>query len=107
MRDENLIHLNEEEMRQKINLETAQIEWSELQREFARGVVVVVGKDLNLVDVALVLNKDDATQFEAWAKEEKIHRALDHDAEKWHQQQTSFWSVVVAPWVLVQEITKH
>jgi hypothetical protein len=107
MREENLIHLNDDEMRQKINLETAQIEWGELQREFARGVVVVVGKDLDLVDVAMVLNKDDTARFEAWVRENKIHRALDDDAKRWNETKPVFWSVVVAPWVLVQEIVKH
>jgi hypothetical protein len=26
------------------------------------------------------------------------------DAEDWHARQPQFWAVVVAPWVLVQEI---
>ena len=107
MRDDNLIHLDEAEMRQKINMETAQIGWSELQREFARGVLVVVGPGLDLVDVALVLNRDDAAQFQAWAEAGQVRRALDEDAMAWNESQPEFWSVVVAPWVLVQVVAAH
>lgn len=105
MRDDNLIHLDENEMRQKINMETAQIAWSELQREFARGVLVVVGPSLDLVDVALVLNRDDSAQFQTWVEQGQIRRALDDDARSWNETQPEFWSVVVAPWVLVQTVS--
>jgi hypothetical protein len=30
-----------------------------------------------------------------------------HDAEDWHARQPRFWAVVVAPWVLVQEVLKE
>jgi hypothetical protein len=33
-----------------------------------------------------------------------IARAEMPDAEDWHARQPQFWVVVVAPWVLVQEV---
>ena len=32
---------------------------------------------------------------------------MDEDAKRWEQNKQTFWSVVVAPWVLVQEIHTH
>jgi len=97
------IELNSEELRQKINLETGTIEWSELVRHFAKGMVVVIGKELDLIEVAERFAADDQVQVAAWIEQDKITRAQDDDARRWHEQNTEFWSVVVAPWVLVQE----
>lgn len=99
------IELNAEELRHKINHETGRLGWPELQRHYARGVVVVVAKDLDLIEVAATIAEDNSEQFDAWASRGMIHRAQDEEAQRWEQDQTIFWSAVVAPWVLVQEIT--
>lgn len=96
--------LNSEEVRQKLNLETGQLSWSELTRHFARGVVVVVDPGLDLIEVAAALAEDNTSRFEHWVESGQIHRALDDDARCWEAEQSQFWSAVVAPWVLVQII---
>jgi len=101
------IELNSEELRQKINLETGSIEWNELVRYFAKGMVVVIGSDLDLIEVAECFAADDQTQVATWIEQDKISRAQDDDARRWHENNSTFWSVVVAPWVLVQEKAKH
>jgi len=95
---------NRDELRQKLNLETGQIEWSELQRHFARGVVIALGTELDLVEVALKFTEDDSSVIENWLATGKIRRADDDDARNWEQTGAAFWAIVVAPWVLVQEI---
>ena len=99
------IELNAEELRQKINLETGRLAWDELARHFARGVVLVISPKLDLVDVAVRFCADDIAQFETWTHNGLIHRAMDDDAHRWNDNKTVFWSVVVSPWVLVQEIS--
>jgi len=97
------IELNSDELRQKINLETGTIEWSELVKHFAKGMVVVIGTDLDLIEVAERFAADDQVQVAKWIEQAKISRAMDDDARRWNENNTMFWSVVVAPWVLVQE----
>lgn len=99
------LNSQEGDLSQKLNLETGQISWSELQRHFARDVVLVVAAELDLIEVASKLSEDDAPQFEAWLNNKQLWRAQDEDARQWHAANTEFWSVVVAPWVLVQAIT--
>lgn len=98
------IEFNAEELRQKINLETGQLSWPELARHFAKGNVIVVDPALDLVEVAVQLCADNATQVGQWQAAGQIHRALDDDARSWDAGNSRFWSCVVAPWVLVQEI---
>ena len=78
--------------------------WLELQRHFARGVVLVAESTLDFLDVATALVGDDVESTGAWTREGLLHRAMDDDARRWVEAQATFRAVVVAPWVLVQEL---
>lgn len=88
----------------KLNLETGQIGWSELQPHFARGVLIVVAADLDLVLVATEMAQDNTSRITDWLQSGNLRRATDGDAKHWQDANTLFWSCVVAPWVLVQEL---
>lgn len=93
-------------LRAKLNLETAQLAWPELERHFARGSVIKVVAGTDLVDTALHVAENNAATVQAWLTEGRIAHAETSDAEDWHARQPMFWAVVVAPWVLVQEVQK-
>ena len=86
-----------------LNAQTGKIGWPELARQFARGVVIAVSADEDLVKIAEVLVRDRADEVEELYKIGRLHRATDEDAIRWEKDNTQFWAVVVAPWVLVQE----
>lgn len=78
--------------------------WLELQRHFARGVVLVAESTLDFLDVATALAGDDVESTSAWMRAGLLHKATDNDARRWVEAQATFRAVVVAPWVLVQEL---
>ncbi|MBL4782662.1 MAG: DUF2288 domain-containing protein [Porticoccaceae bacterium] len=90
-------------LRAKINLETSRINWLDLQTFFARGQVVQVSSALDLVEVALSLNHDDKQAFEQWLKDGSVSYVTDSLAQQWFESKKELWSVVVAPWVIVQD----
>lgn len=94
-------------LRAKLNLETAQLAWPELERHFARGVVIKVAAGMDLVDAALEVAEDNTATVQAWLADGRIARASTGDAEDWHARQPRFWAVVVAPWVLIQETSRE
>ena len=94
-------------LRAKLNLETAQLQWSELERHFARGDVIKVAIGTDLIEAALNVAENNAATVQTWLSEGRIARAEMSDAEIWHARQPMFWAVVVAPWVLVQEIVEQ
>ncbi len=94
-------------LRAKLNLETAQLQWPELERHFARGDVIKVAMGMDLVEAALHIAENNAATVQTWLAEGRIARADMSDAEDWHARQPMFWAVVVAPWVLVQEVVKQ
>lgn len=90
-------------LRAKLNLETARLAWPELERHFARGVVVCVKPGFDLVDAALAVAENRAALVQAWLADGTLARPDMNDAQRWHDAQQGFWGVVVAPFVLVQE----
>lgn len=89
----------------KINRETARIAWKDLQRHFASGATLVVIDDLDLVEVALQMSSDNRALFEQWLTAGKVNQVSDEQALAWYEADAQMWSVVVSPWVLVQQIS--
>ena len=94
---------NQQEIyRAKVNLETAQIAWKELLRFFASGAAIHVSDDLDLVEVAFQMSRDNAAQIQQWMVEGKLGNVTDEQAAAWFETDALVWAVVVSPWVLVQ-----
>lgn len=94
----------EQQLRHKLNSETAKIAWSELQRFYAQGRVLFVETELDLVDVAYQFVNDNVEQCTQWQEEKKVCPVADAQARQWYDADSELWAVVVAPWILVQLI---
>ena len=90
-------------VREKVNLETSQIAWKELQRFFANGSAVFVASDLDLVDVAYQFSIDNKDQVALWMQNHQVALVTDRQAIDWLEADADVWAVVVKPWILVQE----
>jgi hypothetical protein len=89
-------------VREKVNLETSQIAWKQLQRFFASGCAVCVAPELDLVEVAYQFSIDNKNQVEKWLHHQEITLVSDQQALAWFEKDALVWAVVVKPWVLVQ-----
>lgn len=88
---------------QKLHSETAQIKWSELQRFFAQGSVLLVATELDLVATAVLFAEDEAELLEPLLRLSQVVAPSSEQAKQWFIDDALLWSVVVAPFVLVQE----
>ena len=93
---------NDTDLRIKVNLETARLPWSELQRHFAQGTVVYVSEELDLVEVAVRISHDDKASVVQWMNEGKLAKVNDLQAETWAASEARLWTSVVSPFILVQ-----
>jgi hypothetical protein len=87
----------------KLIAETAQIGWSELERFFARGALLRVARDLDLVSVAEAVASDDTKRVTEWLSSGLIERVQAETAADFAARDPELWAVVVSPWVCVQE----
>ena len=87
---------------QKLLGETAKIGWSELERFFARGMLLRVARDLDLVSVATAIAADDSQQVAQWLSAGLVERLQAETAADFAARDPELWAVVVSPWVCVQ-----
>lgn len=98
------MHDDHRTLRGELNAETGRLSWAELKPHFARGAVIRVAAELDLIEVAERIVRDDTQAVQQWMAAGQVVRAGTEDARDWNARRASFWAVVTAPWVLVQEI---
>ena len=94
--------MTEPHLTDKLNLETARMPWQELQPHFARGAAVYVSPDLDLLTVADWVATDNSGAISALMQEHKFGVVTEALARAFLERNQIMWTVVVAPWVLVQ-----
>ena len=94
-------------LKAKRNQETARAGWAELQPFFARGQTVAVSGDLDLIEVAVAFAQDRAADIQQWRSQQRVGAVSDQQAREWFQSAQELWTVVIAPWVLVQPVRPH
>ncbi len=90
-------------LRAKLNLETSQMQWRELLRYFAAGTVIAVSDELDLVEVAVCISNDDKASVAQWMAENRVAKVSDAQALAWLKADAALWTVVIKPWILVQQ----
>ncbi|MCL1886760.1 MAG: DUF2288 domain-containing protein [Betaproteobacteria bacterium] len=86
----------------KLNMETAQMPWRELQRYFASGHIIAIGDSLDMVNVAVMMATDDTEGIACLVAQNRIEKVTDEQAQAWFEANADLWTVVVKPWILVQ-----
>lgn len=88
----------------KLNQETAKMQWQELQPFFAAGQTVYVDAGLDLIEIAAEFSYDNKAFLEPLINAGKMAVVNEAQAATWAEHNINLWTVVVAPWVLVQPI---
>lgn len=94
-------------LRAKLNGETSRMQWKELLRFFASGTVIAVSEQLDMIEVAACIAGDDKNAVAQWLAEGSIAKVSDAQASAWLEADAELWTVVVKPWILVQQEKTH
>ncbi|MDH3976776.1 MAG: DUF2288 domain-containing protein [Deltaproteobacteria bacterium] len=97
---------NTENLREKLEKEVGPADWKVIGPHYTRGAVIIVSSELDLIDVAIKVAQDDVDLVQDWIKEEKLLRPTPDDAKEWKEKGIELSSIVVSPFVLVQQL-KH
>ena len=84
--------------------ECAPVFYKEIEKFFAKGMLVLVSNELDIIDVALAIQADKSKQVKKWIDSEKVIRVNDTQAIQWSQSNEPLMAITAVPWVLVQEI---
>ncbi|MFK8013457.1 MAG: DUF2288 family protein [Marinicellaceae bacterium] len=97
--------LNIPKTHEELLQECAPVAYKEIEHFFARGMLVLISKNLNIIEIALLIQADDKNKLNKLIDQGDVVRVHDKHALKWSQNNTELMAVTVVPWLLVQEIT--
>ncbi|NEP03972.1 MAG: DUF2288 domain-containing protein [Okeania sp. SIO2G4] len=84
------------------NLDVA--EWNWLVPHVKRDAVVIVGKNLDLLDVGVAIASDNISSVQDWISRELIYKPSAEQLSIWNSNDSKkFNALIVQPFVLVQE----
>lgn len=80
-------------------------EWDWLKPHVQRDVVVVVDRELDLLDVGVALAGDDVLSVQQWISKQQLQKPSLEQLADWNADQTKrFQALIVQPYVLVKEL---
>jgi hypothetical protein len=84
-------------------LELMESDWLSLRLHLARGGLIVVSPELDLLDVARKIVNDDSAQVGVWVEIGLVSRPSPEQVELWDKQpSTRFRFVIAQPYVMMQ-----
>lgn len=90
-------------LRTKLRTEVMSSYWEDLAPHQARGALLLLAPQLDLLDAAEAMAGDDTVQLGAWLRSGLMRRASPTDAAQLESAEDQrFQFVVVQPWVLAQ-----
>lgn len=86
------------------NLDEAIWEW--LIPHHERDVVVIVTRELDLLDVGEAIANDNTSSVQHWINEQLIYKPSPQQVSDWNENRSKrFNALIVDPFVLVQELS--
>ncbi len=92
----------EMEARASLQKEMGPADWALLEPHYESGALVIVDSDLDLIDVAVRMFKDDTAFIKQLMTELKLNKVDQTNVAQVKARAKVFSCVVVAPFVLIQ-----
>jgi hypothetical protein len=92
------------ELRAELAKDLDEAQWEWLIPHVKRDSVLIIAKELNLVDVGIAIASDNLTSVQHWISEQLIQKPSQTQLSDWNNDlQKRFNTLIVQPYVLIQE----
>jgi len=90
--------------REELALTVDEAEWDWLRAHLERGGLIVVDKDVDIVDVGMKIAANDTAAINGWITDGKLAKPSAGEIAAWDGTRSKrFLSLIVSPYVLIQE----
>ncbi|MBW4680957.1 MAG: DUF2288 domain-containing protein [Microcoleus vaginatus WJT46-NPBG5] len=94
-----------EDIRAELQEMLDEAEWNWLQPHADRQALVVVGQELDLIEVGVAIASDNVQSVQHWLGEQLIYKPSAEQVADWNVNRSKrFNTLIVQPFVLVQEL---
>lgn len=92
-----------DELRARIAQEIHRVDWKPLGPHAKRGGLVLVARELDLLDVAIAVAQDDSARVQRWMGAQQLRKPTEAQIESWQEEAGERFTVaIVQPYVLAQ-----
>jgi len=92
-----------DDLRAQLAEQIHRVDWKPLAPHAKRGGLVIVDPQLDLLDVAVAIARDDGARVQQWMAAQQLRRPAPNEAEAWSEETgDGFTVVIVQPYVLAQ-----
>jgi hypothetical protein len=96
------------DLKAQLKEQLAQMEWNSLIPHAQRDALIVVNKDLDLVEVGFAIANDNTTVVQNWISEQLIQKPSSHQLSSWNNDLSKkFQTIIVQPFVLVSPVKNN
>jgi hypothetical protein len=93
------------EVRERLSRDLAVVDWRSLRIHVQRSALILVGAQLDLVEVAEKVVNDAAAEIAAWIAAESLAKPTAEQLARWEVQlDKPFRMLIAAPYILIQEV---
>jgi hypothetical protein len=96
---------NEILLREKLAGEIGTVAWSWLRPHQERGVLFLVGEELELIEVAIAVAEDRAETIRSWLDAGLLNQPGPEQVEEWEISGGLFAGVIVKPYIFFKPTT--
>lgn len=91
---------------EQFKTDIADVTWRDLRIHMQRDAIIIVADELDLVDTAVAVAKDDKVQVEAWIAAGQLLKPTAEQTAAWEVTlDKPFRLLIVQPFILVQMVT--
>lgn len=89
--------------REELALTVDVAEWQMLRAHLERGGLIIVDRELELVEVGVAVAADDAAAIQRWITDGKLAKPSADQIATWNAAGRQFRMLIVSPYILIQE----
>ncbi len=93
------------ELSERLRQDLAEVTWKDLRLHLQRDAIILVANELDMIDTALAVAKDDKTQVQGWLTQGQLKKPTAEQIAAWEAQPDQpFRVLIVQPFILAQQI---
>ncbi len=94
------------ELMATLKKDLAEVTWRELRIHMQRDVIIVVAENLDLVDTAVAVARDEKDTVQSWIASGEVAKPVTSQLERWENDLAkAFQMLIVKPFILIQEVS--
>lgn len=94
-----------QDLKSRLSQDLANVDWKDLLPHAKRDVVIVVNQELDLLEVAEAIAKDNTSLVSNWIEQKLIFKPSSEQLTNWNNNlDKQFLTLIVQPFVVIQEV---